>query len=188
MSALHLLAAASSASAAPEKEGGMPQISQLSENGFVSSQIFWLLIVFGLVYLVIGRMMAGKVVATVEQRDQTVADDLAGAEAARTAADAAEEQWRAQENAAREQAKRKLAEARAAGSHATEQRLGTANAELDARTAEAEQRISASRSAAMSEIDAVAAEAARDIVLRVAGTDVGANDARKAVESVRHGR
>jgi hypothetical protein len=99
MSALHLLAAASSASAAPEKEGGMPQISQLSENGFVSSQIFWLLIVFGLVYLVIGRMMAGKVVATVEQRDQTVADDLAGAEAARTAADAAEEQWRAQENA-----------------------------------------------------------------------------------------
>jgi F-type H+-transporting ATPase subunit b len=70
----------------------------------------------------------------------------------------------------------------------TEQRLGTANAELDARTAEAEQRIAASRSAAMSEINAVAAEAARDIVLRVAGTDVGASDARKAVESVRHGR
>jgi F-type H+-transporting ATPase subunit b len=117
-----------------------------------------------------------------------VADDLAGAEAARTAADAAEEQWRAQENAAREQAKRKLAEARAAGSQATEQRLGTANAELDARTAEAEQRIAAARSAALSEIDTLAAEAARDIVFRVAGTDVDASDARKAVESVRHGR
>jgi F-type H+-transporting ATPase subunit b len=187
MSALHLLAAASSASGAP-KEGGMPQITQLAETGFLSSQIFWLLIVFGLVYLVVGRMMATKVVATVEQRDQTVADDLAGAEAARAAADAAEEQWLAQENAAREQAKRKLAEARAAGSKATEQRLGAANAELDARTAEAEQRIAASRSAAMSEIDAVAAEAARDIVFRVAGADVDLSDARKAVETVRHGR
>jgi len=187
MSALHLLAAASSASGAPEKEGGMPQISQLAENGFVSSQVFWLLIVFGLVYLVIGRMMATRVVATVEQRDRTVADDLAGAEAARTAADAAEEQWRAQENAAREQAKRKLAEARVAGAKATELRLAAANAEIDARTAEAEQSIAASRSAAMSEIDAVAAEAARDIVLRVADTEVDVSDARKAVESVRHG-
>jgi hypothetical protein len=39
----------------------------------------------------------------------------------------------------------------------------------------------------MSEIDAVAAEAARDIVLRVVGTEVEVSDARKAVESVRHG-
>jgi hypothetical protein len=74
---IHLIAAAaSSSSGAPEKTGGMPQISQLAENGFVSSQIFWLLIVFGLVYVVVGRMMATKVVATVEQRDKVVADDL----------------------------------------------------------------------------------------------------------------
>ncbi len=187
MSAIHLLVAASGASAAPEKEGGMPQISQLAENGFLSSQIFWLLIVFGLVYLVVGRMMATKVVATVEQRDKTVADDLAGAEAARAAADTAEEQWRARENAAREQAKRKLAEARAAGAKATEQRLALANSALDAKTAEADQRIASARTIAMSEIDLVAAEAARDIVLRVAGADVDVNDARKAVERVRHG-
>jgi F-type H+-transporting ATPase subunit b len=187
MSALYLLAAASSSSAAPEKEGGMPQISQLAENGFVSSQIFWLLIVFGLVYLVVGRLMATKVVATVEQRDKTVADDLAAAESARAAADAAEEQWRAQENAAREQAKRKLAEARAAGARATEQRLAAAAAEIDARVSEADARIEAARSAAMSEIDELAAEAAREIVLRVAGTDVAPSDARRAVESVRDG-
>jgi F-type H+-transporting ATPase subunit b len=185
---IHLIAAAaSSSSGAPEKTGGMPQIRQLTDDGFVSSQIFWLLIVFGLVYVVVGRMMATKVVSTVEQRDKAVTDDLVAAEAARTAADAAEEQWRAQENAAREQAKRKLAEARAAGSKATEQRLGAARAELDARTAEAEQRIAASRTAAMSEIDAVAAEAARDMVLRVAGTEVEISDARRAVESVGHG-
>lgn len=186
MSALTLLAAASSA-ASPEKEGGMPQISQLSENGFLSSQVFWLLVIFGLVYLVIGRMMSTKVVGTMEQRDQSVAADLAGAEAARADADAAEERWRAQENAAREQAKRKLAEARAAGAKATEQRLADANAKLDARTAEADQRIAGARGSAMSEIDQVAAQAARDIVMRVAGTEVDVNEARKAVENVRHG-
>jgi len=163
----------------------MPQISQLAET--YGSQIFWLLITFGLVYFVIGRMMATKVVANVEQRDKTVADDLASAEAARAAADQAEEEWRAQENAAREQARAKLAEARTKGAKASETRLAAANAELDAKGAEADARIAAARSAAMSEIDNVAAEAAREIVSRVAGADVDATEARKAVESVRHG-
>ena len=186
MPPIHLIAAAASgASGAPEKTGGMPQISQLAET--YGSQIFWLLITFGLVYFIVGRMMAAKIVATVDQRDQAVAADLARAEAARAAADQAEEQWRQQENAAREQAKRKLAEARTSGAKATEQRLAAANAELDARTSEAEQRIATARNAAMGEIEAVAAEAARDIVARVAGTKVDEADARRAVGTILHG-
>ncbi len=163
----------------------MPQIEQLAAT--YGSQIFWLLVTFGIVYLVIGRGMASKVVSTVELRDRTVADDLATAEAARAAADAAEEQWRAQENAAREQAKRKLAEARAAGAKASEKRLGAANAELDAKVSEAEARIAAAQQAALTEIGAVATEAARDIVRRVAETEVEEGEARQAVEKVLHG-
>jgi F-type H+-transporting ATPase subunit b len=163
----------------------MPQIEQLAAT--YGSQIFWLLVTFGLVYLIIGRGMARKVVDTVEQRDRTVADDLATAEAARASADQAEEQWRAQENAAREQAKRKLAEARAAGAKASEQRLGAANADLDTRVSEAEARIAAAQQAALTEIGAVAADAARDIVRRVAETEVDEAEARTAVEKVLHG-
>jgi len=133
----------------------MPQIEQLAAT--YGSQIFWLLITFGLVFFIVGRMMAPKVVETVDKRDQQVAADLAEAEAARRAADEAEEQWRQQENASREQAKRKLAEARAAGAKASEQRLSAAGVEVDARVAEAEQRIAAAQSSAMSEINAVAA-------------------------------
>ncbi len=94
----------------------MPQIAQLAET--YGSQIFWLLITFGLVYFIVGRVMARRVVDTIDRRDRTVADDLASAEAARAAADQAEEQWRTRENAARDLAKRKLAEARAAGAKA----------------------------------------------------------------------
>jgi F-type H+-transporting ATPase subunit b len=164
----------------------MPQIAQLAET--YGSQIFWLLITFGLVYFVIGRAMAPKVVATVDKRDQAVAQDLAQAEAARAAADQAEEKWRAEENAARERAKRKLAEARAAGARASEQRLAAAGGEIDARVGEAEQRIARARASAMSEINQVAAEAARTIVLRVAGTEVDEDEARRAVEDVLHGQ
>ena len=166
----------------------MPQIAQLLEdNWYLASQLFWLVVAFALIYVIVGRGMATKVQSTVEQRDRTVAEDLAGAEAARAAADQAEEQWRAQENAAREQAKRKLAEARAAGAKASEQRLAVANSELDARFEEAEQRIAAAQAGAMTEIGAVAAEAARDIVKRVAETEVDEADARRAVETLIHG-
>ena len=63
----------------------MPQIEQLAAT--YGSQIFWLLVTFGLVYLIIGRGMARKVVDTVDLRDRTVADDLATADAARAAVD-----------------------------------------------------------------------------------------------------
>jgi F-type H+-transporting ATPase subunit b len=163
----------------------MPQISQLAAT--YGSQIFWLLITFGLVYFVVGRVMARRVVDTIDRRDRTVADDLASAEAARAAADQAEEQWRTRENAARDLAKRKLAEARAAGAKASEQRLAAAKTQIDLRVGEAEERIAAARASAMGEIEAVAAAAARDIVARVAATDVDEADARRAVESVLHG-
>jgi len=163
----------------------MPQIAQLAET--YGSQIFWLLITFGLVYLIVGMGIAPKVVGTIDQRDQAVAQDLAQAEAARKAADEAEEHWLAQENASREQAKRKLGEARAAGAKASERRLAAAGAEMDARVSEAEQRIADALASAMGEVEAVAAEAARDIVARIASEDVGDAEARRAVQEVLRG-
>ena len=89
----------------------MPQIAQLAET--YASQIFWLLLTFGLVFFVVGKLMLPKVTSTVDARDKSVADDLAAAEAARTAADAAEEAWRTRENAARASAQEQVVKARA---------------------------------------------------------------------------
>ncbi|MCP3730085.1 ATPase [Sphingomonas sp. MG17] len=163
----------------------MPQIAQLAATW--ASQLFWLLLTFGIVYFFIGRGMAPKVQATVDQRDKTVADDLAAAEAARVAADAAEETWRGHENAAREAAQKKLAEARGKAAAATEKQLASANGELDAKVSEAEARIAAASQAVQSEIEAVAAEAAQDIVARVSGAKVTAAEAKTAVKAAING-
>jgi F-type H+-transporting ATPase subunit b len=98
----------------------MPQISQLAET--YASQIFWLLVTFGFVFFVVGKLMVPRVLSTIDQRDQSVAGDLAAAEAARAAADQAEENWRAEENAAREAAQKRIAEARAQGTAAPRRR------------------------------------------------------------------
>ncbi len=112
----------------------MPQIAQLAETW--SSQIFWLLVFFGITFFFIGRLMVPRVMETVALRDKQIGDDLAAAQA----------------------------------------------------VSEAEQRIAASRDEAMGEIQTVAAEAAQDIVQRLAGIKVTKPTANKAVkEAMIHG-
>lgn len=160
----------------------MPQIAQLADT--YSSQIFWLLIIFGLVFFVVGRGMVPKVMDTVAQRDGQIAADLAAAQAARDAADEQEAAWRTRENANRAEAQALVAKAKADAAAKTAKKLTAAQAKIGARLAEAEERIAAARSSAAAEIESVAGEAAQDIAARVAGVKVTEKTAAAAVKKV----
>lgn len=162
----------------------MPQIAQLAET--YSSQIFWLLLIFGALFFIVGRGMVPKVVDTVSQRDTQIASDLAAAQAAREQADREEEAWRLRENANRANAQALVAEAKAEAGRRNETRLSEAQTRFDAQLADADARIGASRDQALSEIETVAAEAAQDIVHRLAGVQVPAAQAQAAVKEVMH--
>jgi F-type H+-transporting ATPase subunit b len=160
----------------------MPQIAQLAAT--YSSQIFWLLLTFGIVFFVIGLGMVPKVQSTVDARDKKIADDLEAAKANSAAADALEADWRAKENEARADAQAKLAEAKAKAAKDREAKLAKEDAAIGEKLAAAEAQIEAGRGKALGEIEAVAAEAAADIVRRLAGTDVSSDAALKAVKAV----
>ncbi len=163
----------------------MPQIAQLSET--YASQIFWVLIFFGFIFFAIGRGMVPRVMATVEARGSQIASDLAAAEAARKAADAEEDAWRVQANAQRAEAQALIARAKAESAKVTETSLTAAKAAIDARLAEADARIAGARESALGEIEAVASEAASDIVSRIAGLAIDAKAASAAVKEVLNG-
>lgn len=163
----------------------MPQIAQLADT--YASQIFWMLVFFGLVFFVIGRGMVPKVMATVATRDQQIASDLAAADSARRAADAEEEAWRVQANEQRAQAQALIAAAKADAAKAAEGRLAEAHASIDTRLAAADTRIATARDGALGEIEAVASEAASDIVARLAGIKVDAKTAGAAVKEALNG-
>ncbi len=158
----------------------MPQIAQLAETW--SSQVFWLLVFFGITFFVIGRGMVPKVMETVAQRDSQIAGDLAAAKAARDAADDQEEAWRVRENENRAAAQAIVAKAKADAAASSQKKLKAAQGRLDTKLAEAEARIAEARNAALSELEAVATEAAQDIVSRLAGVTVTKPAASKAVK------
>ena len=164
----------------------MPQIAQLAET--YSSQLFWLVVFFGITFFLVGRGMVPRVMETVAQRDQQIAGDLAAARAARDAADAQEEAWRVRENENRAAAQTIVARAKADAAAKAEKTIAAAQKRLDTKLAEAETRIGEARTAALAEVEEVAADAAQDIVARLAGVKVTRPAAAKAVkEALTHG-
>ena len=159
----------------------MPQIAQILDT--YASQIFWLLIVFGLIYFGIGRAMLPKIEATVEARDMRIASDLAAAEAARANADETEAAYRARMDAARAEALKATQAAKAASAADAEKRVKAADAELAAKTAEADARIKSAQAKALTGIEDVAVEAAQEIVAKVSGAAIARDDAAGAVKA-----
>ena len=159
----------------------MPQLDQLSD--VILSQLFWLAIVLGFIYFVIGRGMVPKIQSTVEARDQRIADDLAAAERAKAEADRTEEAYRARMDESRVEAMKRTAAAKQKGAMATEKRIAEADSAIDAKAADAAEAIAKSRAKAMAGIEAVAAELAQDIAGKVAGLKIGSDEATKAVKA-----
>ena len=89
----------------------MPQIAQILET--YASQIFWLLITFGIIYFGIARNMLPKISKTVDDRQKRITNDLAAAQEAQDRAEQIEEDYRKSINDARADAVGTVAAAKA---------------------------------------------------------------------------
>lgn len=160
----------------------MPQIEQIAAT--YASQIFWLLVTFGAVYFVVGKLMVPRIQSTVDLRDRRIADDLAAAEAARRAADGTEEAWRAELEQARAAAQAETAAAKQRATAAFERQVHDADAELAMRTAHHDRAVAEAKASTMGNMHGVAADAACDLVTKLTGTQVSAEAASAAVRRV----
>src|SRR5688572_5950639 len=153
----------------------MPQINQLAD--VLYSQLFWLLLTLGVIYFGIGRAMVPKIQSTMDARNSRIADDLASAEAARRDADLTEQAYRARMAESRAEALKVTGSAKQESARATEAQVAEADAAIRGRVEGAEARVRAAAQAAMAELENVAAEAAQDMVTRLAGVTVSKAEA-----------
>ena len=145
--------------------GGLPQF----DFATWSSQITWLIIIFGLLYFILAKFILPKLGATLTERGDRIADDL----------DAASRMQREAEDAQKSY-ERALADAKAKAHNVAESTRQSINDEIakeleiaDANAVEqaaaAEARIKKIRAAALANIDNVAAETASEIVAKLVG-------------------
>jgi F-type H+-transporting ATPase subunit b len=163
----------------------MPQITQLP---FIFwSQLFWVALVFGFIFFVIGRGMLPRIQGTVELRDQKIAEDLERAQAARAQADETEAAWRSRMDAARAEAGRLAQDAKQKSAQDTEKKVKAAADKLNAKIEASEAKIREALAAARAEIESVAAEATQEMVRRLTGINVDTKEAAAAVKAEMHG-
>ena len=145
----------------------MPQLD--FGNPLTISQVVWMLIIFGGLYLLFSRWALPQVAEVVDARSSRIGADLDAARAAKAESDAAAaEVTDASARASAEAQSRINAAVAKAKAEAAEQ-ARAANERLDAQLADAEQRIGAARAGAMGALREVATETAGLVVGRLTG-------------------
>lgn len=161
-------------------EGGGAGLPQLDPTTF-ASQIFWLAVTFIVLYLLMSRVALPRVRDVLEERERRITDDLEKAQRLKDESEAVLAEY-----------EKVLADARANAQAMFAQAAEQANAEAAKRQQDmaqklakqletAESRVQAAKAAALDNIRQVAIEVARDAAARLTGSDVGEDDAAKAV-------
>lgn len=153
------------------------------ETWHFPSQLFWLTLLFGGLYIVLSRMILPRLSATMERRGDHIASDLD--QAARLDEQAVEAQQALELRMAEARAKaRDMAnDARSKMEDEIARDTAKVDADMDEKLAEAEARISELRADAMANVESVATDAASAITGRF-GVKPSAGEVASAVKAV----
>jgi F-type H+-transporting ATPase subunit b len=133
------------------------------------SQLLWLAITFGLLYLIASKLALPRVGGIIADRRARIDNDLAEAAGMKQAADAAIASYEKSLAGARAKAQTIAAQTRDKIAAEAEARRKEVEANLQAKLAAAEQTIQATRTGAMSNVQGIAKDAAIAIVAQLTG-------------------
>jgi F-type H+-transporting ATPase subunit b len=161
----------------------VPQSTGLPQMDFSTfpSQLFWLAVSFGLLFIVLSRVAVPRIAGVITERRNRIEGDLGAAERLRQDAANALQSYEAALANARARAHALADENRKRTLAGIDQAKAKADTAAQAAITEAERRIAADRSKAAAAIRAAAAEAAADIVERLIGERVAAGEVEAAI-------
>ena len=140
-----------------------------------TSQIVWLAILFGALYLAMSRVALPRVAGILETRRHRIDSDFGAADAARQAADAQKASYEQLLAQARERAQAQGQETHARLAAESEARRKDLDRQLAEKLAAADRQIENTKARAMENVASVAREAAAAIVERLLGRPVDAS-------------
>lgn len=132
-----------------------------------ASQLFWLVIAFVLLYVLMAKVAIPRVGAIIENRQKRIDDDIAEAGRLKQQSDEAVAAYEKALADARSRAQTIANETRERQQAAADASRKALEYQLNAKLAEAEKTIAATKQAAMSNVRGIAADAAKAIVERL---------------------
>lgn len=148
-----------------EHKGAFPPF----QSQTFASQLVWLAIAFVLLYVLMSKWALPRVAKVIESRQKRIDDDIADAGKLKVQSDEAVAAYEKALADARARAQTIANETRDTQAAAAEGRRKTLEGELNAKLAEAEKTIAATKSAAMANVRSIAEDAARAIIEQLIG-------------------
>ncbi len=159
----------------------MPQLEPLDW----APQLIWLLITFGILYLLMVYAALPRIGSVIEARASRIAGDLAAADRLRRETEEAIAAYEQALAEAKQKAHAIVEEGRAKLKEETAGERAQLESELAKKSAEAEARIDAAKTEAMKDLNIVAADVAADIVRQLIGVAPAKAEIDKAVGAAR---
>ncbi len=148
-----------------------------------ASQLFWLLVTFGLLFVIASRVLLPRIAGLLEARQERIDDDLDRAAALKDEAEAILATYNKTMADGKAEAQGLLRQATEEMAAAGAKRHEQLAAKLAGEVAEAETQIHKAKAAAVDNIGQVAGEVAQAAVGRLIGVEVDQATAGKAVET-----
>jgi F-type H+-transporting ATPase subunit b len=148
------------------------------------SQIFWLVVTFTFLFVVLWRVAGPRIQGVIKTRRGQIDGDIATAQRHRADAEGASAAYQAALASARGRAQAHADENRRRITAEIDKAKQEADAAALSEIAKAETRIAASRNEARTHVAKAAQEAAIEIVARLTGDNVAADEAASAVRAV----
>ncbi len=147
------------------------------------SQLLWLVITFGLFYVLMQKVIVPRVGGILENRHDRIAQDLDEASRLKSEADAAIETYERELSAAKAKAGQIASSARDAAKAKADADRAAVEVELAGKLAAAETRIADIKAKAFAEVDTIAVDTVGAIVEQLIGAKATAADIKAAVSA-----
>jgi F-type H+-transporting ATPase subunit b len=149
------------------------------------SQIFWLVVFFGLLYLLMSRVALPRMAAVLERRHKAIEADLSKASALKTETETAIAAYEKSLADAKAGAQAIAADTRARIGSEVDAERAALDKTLAAKIADAESRIAVSKAQAVKDVGEVAAETAAEIVAELTGTQISKAEAARVIAGLK---
>ncbi|MEQ8292861.1 MAG: F0F1 ATP synthase subunit B' [Roseovarius sp.] len=150
-------------SACVDSSGGAVGMPQLCPD-WMGNQIFWLVVTLIVIFFILSRLALPRIAAVLAERQGTITNDLAAAEDLKAKASEAEEAYNKALADARSEAQNIIAATKADIKAELDEATTKADAEIAAKAAEGEKKISEIRASAMESVKDVAEATAQELV------------------------
>ncbi|MDC1224266.1 F0F1 ATP synthase subunit B [Pelagibacteraceae bacterium] len=150
------------------ESGGMPQLNP----EFWVSQIFWLTITFGVLYVLLSKLILPKISANLEVRKSQILDNIEAAEKQREESELKIAEYDTIFKNSKNEAKNYFKQAREKILKDIDLKKNTLDKELDLEIQKAESEIQKLRDSAPEKINKIAVETSKDLLQQLIGAEV----------------